>query len=48
MKKNHGFPYKWGIKMRYVLLVIQVALFLPQWGHASNNVYCRDLRLAFR
>ena len=31
MKKNHGFPYKWGIKMRYVLLVIQVALFLPQW-----------------
>ena len=38
MKKNHGFPYKWGIKMRYVLLVLQVALFLPQWGHASNNV----------
>lgn len=22
MKKNHGFPYKWGIKMRYVLLVL--------------------------
>ena len=24
MKKNHGFPYKWGIKMRYVLLVLQM------------------------
>ena len=47
MKKNHGFPYKWGIKMRYVLLVIQVALFLPQWGHASNNVLLPGPKISF-
>ena len=47
MKKNHGFPYKWGIKMRYVLLVIQVALFLPQWGHASNNVLLPGPKIRF-
>ena len=47
MKKNHGFPYKWGIKMRYVLLVLQVALFLPQWGHASNNVLLPGPKISF-
>ena len=33
--------------MRYVLLVIQVALFLPQWGHASNNVLLPGPKISF-
>lgn len=28
MKKNHWFPYPWGIKMKYVLLFCRVTLFL--------------------
>lgn len=33
--------------MRYVLLVLQVALFLPQWGHASNNVLLPGPKISF-
>lgn len=41
MKKNHWFPYPWGIKMKYALLFCRVILFLclfcPGWIMAQDQ-----------